>query len=59
MFDVLDYYILYICLFIPILEAPSRGGRQNRKLFLNFFSLCCHVERAGLPRGLLYSSRNR
>jgi hypothetical protein len=24
-------------LFIPVLEAPSRGGRQNRKLFLIFF----------------------
>jgi hypothetical protein len=34
MFDVLDYYILYICLLlfvycIPILEAP-RSGRQTK-----------------------------
>jgi hypothetical protein len=38
MFDVLDCYILYMCLllfvyYIPVLEAPDQGGKQN----LNFF----------------------
>jgi hypothetical protein len=38
MFDVLDCYILYMCLLlfvhcIPVLEAPDRGGRQNMHFF--------------------------
>jgi hypothetical protein len=44
MFDVLDCYILYMCLLlfvycIPVLEAPDRGGRQNMH-FLKKKSLC-------------------
>jgi hypothetical protein len=38
MFDMLDCYILYMCLLlfvycIPVLEAPRLGGRQLRNFF--------------------------
>jgi hypothetical protein len=38
MFDMLDCYILYMCLLlfvycIPVLEAPRLGGRQHRNFF--------------------------
>jgi 4-hydroxybenzoate polyprenyltransferase len=41
MFDVLDCYILYICLLLFVYcivyifwKLPNRGGRQNMNLFL-------------------------
>jgi hypothetical protein len=37
MFDVLDYYILYICLFISVLEAPQSGRQTKQEAIFNFF----------------------
>jgi hypothetical protein len=62
MFDVLDCYILYMCLLmfvycIPVSEAPGRGGRQNR-IFFMFIGSPMNIRAtwgrrgwSGLPRG--------
>jgi hypothetical protein len=61
-FDMLDCYILYICLmlfiyYIPIFEAPRPGGRQNRKknkkilMFIGYGSRGGRRGWSGLPRG--------
>jgi hypothetical protein len=33
MFDLLDCYILYICLFIPVLEALQPGRQTKQEVF--------------------------
>jgi hypothetical protein len=57
MFDVLDYYILYMCLLlfvycIPVLEAP-RPGRQTKQEFI-FKKILMFV---GEPRGVDVAGR--
>jgi hypothetical protein len=57
MFDVLDCYILYMCLLLFVYylfwRLPGRGGRQNR-IFLKKIYLCSSVTRGVDVAGRVY-----